>query len=360
MTGAAEGFCVYRADHPGELASWLEQWRSSPEREPFAHPEYARLFARALDWVVCLAWRGREGGILLPLVVRPLEAEPWFGGPDGAVDAVTPYGYGGPWAWGVAPREAAAFWQELRRWAEGSRVVSAFARLCLFPEESVPFPGAVREHSQNVVRSLRLSEEELWRDYAHKVRKNVKRARSHGLAVEVDREGRRLSEFTEIYWQTMERREARQSYFFPAEFFATLCRRLQECCALFHVLQGDRLVSTELVLLSGSSLYSFLGGTRAEAFELRANDLLKHELIRWGMEQGQRRFVLGGGYERDDGIFRYKLSFAPTGTVPFRVGQMVLDEGLYRALVRRRREWEAQRGREWTPGPIFFPAYRAT
>ena len=37
--------------------------------------------------------------------------------------------------------------------------------------------------------------------------------------------------------------------------------------------------------------------------------------------------MLGGGYGADDGIFRYKRSFAPHGLVPFFVGRRVLAAG---------------------------------
>ena len=68
------------------------------------------------------------------------------------------------------------------------------------------------------------------------------------------------------------------------------------------------------------------------AFDVRPNDLLKWQLILWLRNEGKRRFVLGGGYSADDGIFRYKRSFAPHGLVPFFVGRRVLQQELYNRL----------------------------
>jgi hypothetical protein len=96
-----------------------------------------------------------------------------------------------------------------------------------------------------------------------------------------------------------------------------------------------------------------MGGTIASAFPDRPNDLLKDELIRWSRERGAEVVVLGGGVSGEDGIFRYKLSFAPTGIRPLMVGRWVVDPATYDELVKLR---ERQ-------GPIaastFFPAYRA-
>ena len=82
-------------------------------------------------------------------------------------------------------------------------------------------------------------------------------------------------------------------------------------------------VSTELVLLSRHSAYSFLGGTLANAFAHRPNDLLKFEIIRWAKKRAKRYFVLGGGYQGEDGIFQYKQSFASKGQVPYFLGGQI-------------------------------------
>jgi Acetyltransferase (GNAT) domain len=108
-------------------------------------------------------------------------------------------------------------------------------------------------------------------------------------------------------------------------------------------------VSSELVLLSATGAYSFLGGTHSAAFDLRANDLLKWELILRLKRLGKRRFVLGGGYRADDGIFRYKRSFAPRGLAPFFVGRRILRPELYRELTERA---------GGASDDAFFPAYR--
>jgi CelD/BcsL family acetyltransferase involved in cellulose biosynthesis len=124
------------------------------------------------------------------------------------------------------------------------------------------------------------------------------------------------------------------------------------------VFSGSRLVATELVLVSATHLYSLLGGTRADALDSRPNDLLKHAVIEWGIQQGKTAFILGGGKHGADGIFRYKLSFAPRGTVTFRVGKRIHDDRANERLVRQRERWEQQRGNCWHAEDGYFPVYR--
>ena len=99
----------------------------------------------------------------------------------------------------------------------------------------------------------------------------------------------------------------------------------------------------------------------AAAFDLRPNDLLKHEIIRWARDSGRSHFVLGGGVTPDDGILRYKRGFAPTGIVPFTVGEWIHDLVAFESLVRHRKAYEEARDDDqagWVPVNGFFPAYR--
>ena len=322
-------FAVVTADDE----RWLAAWNAWPEREIHAHPEYVRLYDEGR------AMCALAEGVLYAFHLRDL--------PFGAegVDIVTPYGYGGAFRTGDADPEA--FWAAFDAWAAEQGVVSELVRFSLFPERLLPYPGETEERLTNVVRELG---GDPWMDFEHKVRKNVNKARRSGLRVEIDEAGDRLDDFLRVYGDTLTRREADDRYSFPREFFERIRDRLAGHFVFAHALDGDRVVSSELALLSASSAYSFLGGTDEAAFAERPNDLLKVELFRWAEAAGKKRFVLGGGFRPGDGIFRYKRSFAPRGLVPFEIGKRVLDRDAYDRLTER------------AGGPRdagFFPAYRA-
>jgi hypothetical protein len=343
---------------PDQRVQWRDAWQAWPEREVFAHPDYLQLFAQPGDRVMC-ATLDAAGGVLFPFLLRPLAREPWAPAGEMAWDLVSPYGYGGAFAWNCSEQDAAAFWNEFQAWVKAERLVSSFVRLSLFPEQQIPFCGRITVDRPNIVRSLDLTPEELWCDVEHKVRKNVNCAKRSGLSVEIDLDGRRLDDFLKIYYSTMERRQAADSYYFPQEFFQAAVRRLSGQYAFFLVRDQDKIVSAELVLVSSAHIYSFLGGTLAEAFAKRPNDLLKHEIILWGRQAGKRAFILGGGYSGEDGICRYKKSFAPRGSRPFCVGSQIHDAAAYGRLLQQRTEWERERGNAWKPKPGYFPEYRA-
>ncbi len=340
MTGTGHAL---EARDPGDRAAWVDAWERCG-REPFAHPAYVELFCREPgERAVCVVHRAPSSEAILPFVVRPVPARAGAS----AWDAVSPYGYGGPWP--SAPTSDGTVWEEALRWMREAGLVSFFGRVGLFS----PLPASqdvardVRHVSDNVVVDLTRTADEQWMHYEHKVRKNVKKAQRAGLEVEVRPWFTDLAEFTDLYHGTMRRREAASFYYFDSAFFSALHDAMPDNVVAAEVRSPDgRLVSAELVLAGDTHLYSFLGGTRADAFRWAPNDLLKHAVIEYGRATGRRGFVLGGGYGPEDGILRYKSSFDPTGRHPFRTLRAVLDPAAYAAL-----------SRDDAAGD-YFPAYR--
>jgi hypothetical protein len=288
-------------------------------------------------------------------VLRPLAEEPWAAPGEARLDAVSPYGYGGPFAFGEGARDDDAFWQAHASWCRAEGVISTFARLPLFEVQLPRLPAAPEARGPNVVRALGPDLEAIWMDYDRSVRANVKAAERNGVAIEVDRTGARLDEFLAVYEHTMTRRHASDWYFFPRTFFDALVARLAGQYAFVHALHRGRVVSTELILVSREHAYMLLSGTLAESYPLRPNDLLRHRTVAWAAEHGLSAYVLGGGYEPGDGVYRHKRNFAPTGQLPFRVSCLVHDEGAARDLEARR----AATAPGWAPREGYFPRYRS-
>ncbi len=351
-------FAVLDAGIDRDLARWIALWESWPAREPWAHPEYAKLFARPEDRAVCAAGEDAGGAILMPLILRPLSAEPWAIAGERRLDATSPYGYGGPFAWGAGPRDDRGFWAAYEAWCRDERVVATFLRLSLFPDQLAALPGGVEGRLQNIVVPL-TTPEALWNGYEGKVRRWVGVAQRAGLTVEVDLTGARLADFQRIYAHTMERNGADAWYLFPRAFFVHIVERLPRQFAFFHALSGGEVVSSDLLLCSPEHVYYFLGGTHADAFPLGPNYLLKHGIASWALAQGKKRYVLGGGYAADDSLFRYKRAYARRGEVLFSVASFVHDERGCGELAAQRAQFAAAAGTPWSPRTDFFPLYRA-
>ncbi|WP_309109455.1 GNAT family N-acetyltransferase [Zhihengliuella sp.] len=292
--------------------------------------------------------------MIYAFIVRPVES------PDGDVyrDIVSPYGYGGAYVRGtLSELQKVEFWSRFERWLSNTGIVSQFVRLDVDLERLLPHPGEVRTSAFNIVRTLDIAPDELWTDFEKKVRKNYKKAERSGVNVIEDPRGRHLADFLRIYEGTMDRRNAGEQYYFDETFFKSLISNLPENVVFFHAVLGGAIVSTELVLTSSDRLFSFLGGTDSAAFDYRPNDALKVGIMRWGIENGFRSFVLGGGARPGDGIERYKRSFAPSGAVPFWTGRITHNKEAYAELVAQRMNDFVAANVEWKES-TYYPAYR--
>jgi hypothetical protein len=265
-------------------------------------------------------------------------------------DLSTPYGYGGFWVEGDAFELVN---QAYDRFCIDQGFVSEFVRFHLFGDYRLHYSGMVETRTNNVVRSLDSSLDDILKDFKHKVRKNLQRAEDSGLSIELDATATRLDDFMTVYYGTMDRTEATTDFYFTQEFFEAL-NEMAGNYMYFHVMYEGQVIATELVLYGTENSYSFLGGTNGDFFHLRPNDFLKYEIIKWAKRQGLRRFVLGGGYGADDGIFRYKRSFAPNGVVPFYIGKRILDKDKYDKLVKLRSDEDISER-----SMSFFPEYRS-
>jgi hypothetical protein len=349
-----------RGASPTGADEWLAAWRADGQMRPHYHPVFAREFAPVGREPAAAIYRDVSGAqILYPFSVGALDQLPFC--PEdlrGAVDIISPYGYGGPSFNGPEQdreRCEAEFRALFRDECERLRVVSEFVREDLHADHLVSDLGERILQQDNVSVRLGLSEDEHLRRYKHKVRKNIRRARECGLRVEIDSRATRLDEFLHVYLDTMRRTQASVYYHFRRDVFERLAAALEPegALAFAHVLDGSEVVSTELLLTSRSVVYSFLGGTLEASMLKRPNDLLKHEVILWAGARGFDEYVLGGGTQPMDGIFQYKASFDPEGTRPFYVRRRVHDVAAYARLVEAR-----NRTLGTAPRRDFFPAYR--
>ena len=262
-------------------------------------------------------------GALFPVLVR-----------EGPVDAVTPYGYGGPLGGGG---EAYADWCRERG------VVSTFA--VFHPLLDVDTRGfRVSELGGTVAWALGSRLEDGM--HAHH-RRLVRRARRAGLEAAATPAPADLDAFVEVYEATMRRAGAAPFYFFAAPYWAALVRDVP--LVRIDVAGADGLAASVLGMGEPPLLHYHLGGSTEEGRRAGASQLALLGLARWGREHGFTTLHLGGGVGgRADSLLEYKRRFAPGGLVASRIGKAVHDEAAYlRAAGAGAVDWDG-----------FFPAYR--
>ena len=262
-------------------------------------------------------------------------------------DLITPYGYGGFWG---NVSDWATLNQTYTKYCMENHYVCEFVRFELFTQFHEYYDGEVETRTHNIVRSLDMPLDEMWMDFKQKVRKNVKKANKYNLECIIENTDEHLEDFLRIYYSTMERTDAEGEFYFSKQFFEDL-NEMSDNVMYFHVVYEGKIVSTELVIYGAENCYSYLGGTDRDYFDVRPNDYLKYEIIKWATGKGLKSFVLGGGYGADDGIYQYKLCLAPHGQREFYIGRKIFDQEAYDKLVALR---DGEKLNE-----KFFPLYRS-
>ncbi len=304
-------------------------------KNPYNLLDYYEIFCGGLDDLICFVYYCSDKNqiIIMPGYIKPINI---MGNIiDNRYDFYTPYGYTGPFFHNnVDKNDLFSFWENVDEWMRKNNVVSEFIRFNLFGN-TIGYSGQLHPTMLNIKGKI-IDAETQWRKFEHKVRKNVKKAMRENLESKIfyiNITEKDIKDFYDIYIDTMERTEADEFFSFSFNGFVNFIQNNKLFSAICTIYSNNIPISSELLLVSNDSIFSFLGGTKEEYFHLRPNDFLKYEVINWARDKGKKNYVLGGGYGYEDGIFKYKKSFFPDDVVSYMTGRKIIDEKNYISFV---------------------------
>ncbi len=312
----------------------------------------------------------REKSLIWPFLLRSVN--PASAPPQKVMrDVTSVYGYTGPLASGCAPGDPflSDAWNALLTHWRASGVVSLFCRFHPLLQNhrwvadsvgetvsAVP-PLQLTLEGHTVSLDLTRTDEEAWAEYRVTHRRHMNRARQCGLICEVDYEFAHLPDFVRLYHSTMQRNRAAAKYFYSADSFDLLRRKLAPAISLHVVRAGDRLAAAALVSEYQGIVQYLFAGVEDQFVDVSPLKLLLEAIRKWSHSRGNRVLHLGGGRGgREDSLFYFKSGFSRRRH-PFYTGRCTLDPELYASLSEEHRSEARMLGK--TLDPDFFPAYRA-
>jgi len=300
-----------------------------------------------------------ECTIALPLLLRSLDEEILQS--VGALwrDATSVYGYAGPVCSHREVPDALIrnFQSALSEKLRELRVVSVFSRLNPFLSQNALLAGLGEYRvSRTVAIDLTLPPAEQRSKFRKRYKVAINRLRRLGLTCIHDQNGSHLREFMQIYYETMQRVEAAERYFFTPEYFERLWESLESRIHLFVCLFEGRAIAAGLFVACHGILQYHLGGTLNDAYELAPMKLLVDEVREWATGQGIRVFHLGGGLTPEDSLFHFKMGFSDR-TQDFAAWRWTLIPDVYRALCVEKSRCDSRLGRQ-AADLDYFPEYR--
>jgi hypothetical protein len=327
--------------------------------DPFCLPDYINIFSGGMNNLICFSFITRNNGLIImpgylnPIVIAEQEIE-YF-------DFISPYGYTGPFfSKEIVESDIHSFWMHIDNWYLDNNVVTEFIRFNLSGNQ-LHYTGKIFPTMLNIKGKI-INEENQWSAFDHKVRKNVNKAIRENISSKVfyiDIPKDKILEFHIIYIQTMKRTGANENFFYTIEEFEKFINENKEYVAICTIYFQGIPISSELLLISNDSIYSFLGGTDEMYFDKRPNDFLKFEALNWARNNGKKYYILGGGHGFEDGIFKYKKSFFPNDFVYYYTGRKILNITVYNELLKRRNGVRNRSGLTTlvSEDESFFPLY---
>jgi hypothetical protein len=293
------------------------RWRAllPARRSAFGSLEFARITEQHTTYSArLLLFTDGAAVISYPSFLRPVSVLPFAGAaPRDACDSVSPE-YTGPLTQAPVTGETAhRFREHLATYCQREGIVAEFGHLHpwnapaeLLAAEHVSFDREI------VYVDLDLPHEQMWHgSFSHACRKNIQRALSERVRVVQAATPDDIREVHRVYTDTMDRRGALTRYCYPLSYFMAFFRDMPDNATFFLARYRDRVVAATLYLHDDLHVYSYLGGADPECQRVRPTNAVVYEAVRWAQRRRKRRFVLGGGYHPDDGIFRFKASFSP-------------------------------------------------
>jgi hypothetical protein len=335
-------------------------------RHDFYHlPEYVSLDAEWNDAQprAFLATNGAEEFFIPYLLRRCGSLLPGATAADKVYDVVSPYGYPGLLLSDAARQSPDFARQAMHRLSETLHeqgVCSAFFRMhpllsdglaSLFPDD---FFSA---SSETVAMDLTLDETQLWKAIRDGHQWTINKCKKLGFEPRMVSFREYINRFMEIYEETMDRVQAKDSYYFGREYFAKLAEMPEKvhCC----VVESEGQQAAACVFFEcGGIVQAHLGGTKSEFLNKSPFHLLLYHVAGWAKSRGNRYLHIGGGVGgSNDRLLQFKRGFSPL-LFPFLTLRLITDEEKYGELTTLRAR-AANIAVEDFSRRDFFPVYRA-
>jgi Acetyltransferase (GNAT) domain len=140
--------------------------------------------------------------------------------------------------------------------------------------------------------------------------RNISRASKAGLSIRRTHDASACAQHIELMSASMERRTERgETVDFSRDNTMPLALLASRSGELFQALQGDRVLSSILVLKARLGAYYQSAGTAPEGMKLGASPFLISQVAAVLKHEGVRVFNLGGASESSPGLSRFKAGF---------------------------------------------------
>ena len=285
---------------------------------------------------------------MLREIPTKLENETYF-------DIATPYGYGGPVVEelrGDKSELIKSYMDSFTQYCQKNNIVSEFIRFHPVVKNADDFEPVMNiQFIRNTVCTyFRDNEDVLTSEFHKSARKVIRRALRAGVSYEVIEKPEDLNVFIKNYYDTMDRNQASDNYYFKKEYFEYMLKEFSDNLLNINVYSEDGVcIASGLYFLYGKNMHAHLSGTKHEYLNLSPAYILKYATAEYGVSHGYDYIHYGGGTSNDENnpLLKFKMKFTNSPLCEFKIGKNIYLPEVYNKLVEISQ-----------PEKEFFPEYR--
>ena len=289
--------------------------------------DYASLYADECDQVLEFNFQQDDKVLRSILIAKPIVKIGNNEITDGFYDASSPYGYNGITTNSNDQNFLDQAFETFKSFCAEKKVIATFFRFHPFFDANIftPFLGFYTQECPVVYIDLSKDKEARWVEYSAKTR-NILRKCYKQLIVE---ESNSIDTFLPLYYETMQKNQASNFYYFGKEYFEALIKIPE--VKLFNVKKEDEIISAGFFFYSEDFVHYHLSANSVEFRKFNGNYMLLEHAADLGIQQKCKNFLLGGGRTSslEDGLLRFKAKFSPS-KLDFFIGGMVCNDNIYK------------------------------
>ena len=345
-----------------DTQKWNTLLKNVVQNDIYYTPEYSLLFEENLNYEAKLFFYGNdENYIIYPFWKKKINDLSFCDDDETLYDITSPWYYGGFLSTEIEKKNENEFIKnflmEFHNYCKKENIVTEFNRLHPFIQSSSPLANfiSIDRRWKIVYVDLKRDEQSLWNSFKKENRKAIRKAEHNNIEVYTTKNKRDIEDFYRIYTTAMERKNANEFYYFSSKFFNRMFELLGNNAQLFVANHNDEMIAGSVLVGLDNFAHDYLRASLPEFLNLRPNNLLVHNKIKWAKNNNYKYFSLQGGNMPNDGISRFKLTFSQL-TQNFYTYSKIHDEEKYKNLYEKFEEFNKKQHIEKTED--YFPAYR--
>ncbi|HZJ68461.1 MAG TPA: GNAT family N-acetyltransferase, partial [Candidatus Eisenbacteria bacterium] len=245
------------------------------------------------------------------------------------------------------------FKEDFADYCKKNNIVSEFVRFHPLVRNAKKFKGMyeVKYSRQTVGTNLKKYDDPFQEEFSRSCRKNVRRALREGVSYKVTAAPDNIDSFKEIYYQTMDRNNANEYYYFDDQYFSQCLKYFKSNLLIVKAIYDDKTIAMGFYFIYDKTIHIHLSGTLNDYLYLSPAYILRYAVTQWGKENGYDLIHHGGGRSgrAKDSLYLFKKQFGANTSFDFFLGKKIWNTGMYEKLC-------LERGVD--ANIEFFPAYR--